>query len=99
MTDEAKAAETLLNKAKDEWNKSADECNQWGTLGWDEKALIFVNAVKASQPVDCRGCSYFQDDIWCGLPMQGCTNGDKFQELPKVMLYKQEPNLSNGVKA
>jgi len=39
-----------------------------------------------SQP-DCRGCKNFG---LCYFSAEGliCTNGDKFQALPKVMLYK-----------
>ena len=37
-----------------------------------------------SQP-DCRNCRHCVNG--CILD-EGCTNGDKFQALPKVMLYK-----------
>jgi hypothetical protein len=37
-----------------------------------------------SQP-DCRGCAQLHSDELCQL---GCTNGDKFQALAPVRLYK-----------
>ena len=40
-----------------------------------------------SQP-DCRGCAQLHSDELCQL---GCTNGDKFVPMPKVMLYKVTP--------
>ena len=44
-----------------------------------------------SQP-DCRGCKNLEtvegDDDWEHYCAHPCTNGDKFQAMPKVVLYK-----------
>jgi hypothetical protein len=57
---------------------------------------IIVLRQAISQP-DCRGCVHFFtsaelgecDDVEGGCYLAGiCTNGDEFQALPKVMLYK-----------
>ena len=54
--------------------------------------LAIVTLRQAISQPDCRGCEHVEgfDTPFCGLERQfgRCTNGDKFQPLPKVVLYK-----------
>jgi hypothetical protein len=48
-------------------------------------------ALTKPKPIDCRGCEHYYN---CKLRVgtaTDCTNGDKFQALPKVMLYMVTP--------
>ena len=54
---------------------------------YELSAAIAALRHEISQP-DCRGCRWYipVDGSSCWHPE--CTNGDKFQALPKVVLYK-----------
>ena len=58
----------------------------------DSEGLVIISP--ESQP-DCRGCKNLEtvegDDDWEHYCAHPCTNGDKFQALPKVVLYKVTP--------
>ena len=60
-----------------------------GILVWDGEAQL--RAYKAAQP-DCRTCknldSCKEDAKWM---RNYCTNGDKYQEAPPVVLWRTEP--------
>ena len=65
----------------------------------ETRAAITALRQAISQP-DCRGCEHFfttdelgeDDDVEGGCYLMGlCTNGDKFQALAPVRLYKVTP--------
>ena len=101
------ALDALENSAGDVeyvWRKAEETAKQWPArmvrviglkkLHIDHQESITTLRQAISQP-DCRGCDSFVygDDLYkdgCNAASV-CTNGDKFQALPKVMLYKVTP--------
>jgi len=60
-----------------------------GILVWDGEAKL--RAAKPAQP-DCRTCDH---EVCCEnwnhyLNYMNCTNGDKYMEAPKVVLWRTE---------
>jgi hypothetical protein len=73
-------------------NRVDDEWQGWkaGRESMREEAAKVCDEI--GQP-DCRGCEYAYRAasgrvLVCNLECDDCTNGDKFQALPKVMIYK-----------
>jgi hypothetical protein len=60
-------------------------------------------AALAGLPVDCRVCANSDFDNYTATFVQSeecltCTNGDQFQALPIVRLYKRPNAESNGAQ-
>jgi hypothetical protein len=77
MTDPIKLAIEALEKSQD----------LFPSIGRNRLALAALRSIKP----DCRGCNgiyqYQEDDVqYCARP---CTNGDKFQALAPVYLYRR----------
>ena len=59
---------------------------------WSKEAEMLESWIANKPAPDCRTCTdYAHDDDHpqCKL-WDGCTNGDKYQEAPKVVLWRTE---------
>ena len=81
---------TITKQQIDQWGSDVDYWRKkYADLGLQYDALVH----QAAQP-DCRTCVYRtldreELDICC--QSQVCTNGDKYIEAPKVVLWRTEP--------
>lgn len=37
---------------------------------------------------DCRTCQHMRDETACAMSLWGCTNGDHYEPLPPVVLWR-----------
>ena len=89
----------LLNRLSD-MQRAPYYATACHTLVQAEQAIVNLETEIAamrqaiSQP-DCRNCEWAMTDedgeIEASEFCKTCTNGDKFQALPKIMLYKVTP--------
>lgn len=38
---------------------------------------------------DCRTCQHMRDETACAMSLWGCTNGDRYEPLPPVRIWRK----------
>ena len=80
---------TLTKQQIDQWGSDVDYWRKkYADLGLQYDALVHL----AAQP-DCRTCDYYVKFEGCtrNIKFGVCTNGDKYQKAPPVVLWRTEP--------
>jgi hypothetical protein len=74
-----KQPDHCLNPA---WCKTSSRCMR------DSEPEIIRPTITRPEP-DCRTCQHMRDETACAMSLWGCTNGDRYEPLPPVRIWRK----------